>query len=161
MSEIPTPSQTAGPFFSIGLERMCEEIAAAARSEVGAVTVRGRVLDGDGAAVPDALLEAWIPGEAGEFARAATNEKGEFAFLIMRRGASHLAMVIFMRGLLRHLVTRMYFPGGAPNENDEVLRLVPEERRETLFATAVPGQPDAFEWTVRLQGENETVFFDV
>ena len=71
--------------------------------------------------------------------------------------APHLLVAVFMRGLLIHLVTRIYFPDDADNASDPVLNLVPAARRPTLIAKP---SGDALEWNVILQGENETVFFD-
>ena len=75
--------------------------------------------------------------------------------------APHLVALVFMRGLLRHLVTRIYFAGEAANGSDSILALVPAERRETLMAQRESGGPATFAWNIRLQGDNETVFFDV
>jgi protocatechuate 3,4-dioxygenase alpha subunit len=77
------------------------------------------------------------------------------------RQAPHLAVAIFMRGLLRQLVTRVYFAHEAANDADPVLGLVDPARRRTLVAVPVAGSDDAFRWDVRLQGPDETVFFDI
>lgn len=187
MSNVPTASQTVGPFFSIGLDGMCRA-EFAPHATVGArVTVRGRVMDGDGRPVPDAVLEIWHADEDGKydsrvavetrvakgvppgFGRVATNDEGEFRFTTSKPGAvrepdatfqaPHLALVLFMRGLLRHLVTRIYFSGEGTNAVDPILQLVPADRRATLLA--VPSDvADEFVWDIRLQGERETVFFE-
>lgn len=188
MSNAPTASQTVGPFFSIGLDGMCRaEIMPHAAAGVS-VMVRGRVLDGDGRPVPDAVLEIWhadgdgkygARGEADRnaaggvppgFGRIATNDEGEFRFMTRKPGAvrepdgkeqaAHLAVVLFMRGLLRHLVTRIYFAGENANSADPILALVPPERRATLLAVPSPDAPDEYLWDIRLQGERETVFFE-
>jgi protocatechuate 3,4-dioxygenase, alpha subunit len=177
--ETPTASQTVGPFFSIGLDAFLRGEAAGAGTDEDRVTVRGRVMDGDGQPVPDAVLEIWAPlnerdgvdedGYPIGFARVATNDCGEFAFTVWRAvsqehegkvHAPHVAVLVFMRGLLRHLVTRMYFANEAANRKDSVLKMAPEDRRETLIAQAT-GQPGQFLWDIHLQGEHETVFFDV
>ena len=75
--------------------------------------------------------------------------------------APHLVVLVFMRGLLRHLVTRIYFAGEAANTNDPIVKLVPAERRQTLIAQRENGGAGRFEWNVHLQGDDETVFFDV
>lgn len=178
-----TPSQTVGPFFSIGLDRLCGQPFAASHSNGTYVTIRGRVIDGDGNGVPDALLEAWQPVAAGstkqsatkppisaEFCRAATNDDGAFEFTVPQpaevtggdghRQAPHIAVSVFMRGLLKRLVTRVYFPGHAANSGDPILNLAEPGRRETLIARRVPGSENIFEWNVILQGTEETVFFD-
>ncbi len=187
MSLVPTSSQTVGPFFSIGLERLCNENIVEAASEGERITIEGRVLDGDGATVPDALLEIWqadaqgtyvgngggesssLPAGFGGFGRVATNEHGQFRFVSVKPGrvkdaegreqAPHLLVSIFMRGLLARLVTRIYFPDEPRNGDDLVLSLVPVERRGTLIAKASSSGDNRFEWNVVLQGPNETVFF--
>jgi len=180
LTKTPTASQTVGPFFSIGLDALLHRDASLQSGPQDRVTVRGRVLDGDGQPVPDAVLEIWAPPPGREetnaagypigFGRVATNDRGEFEFRASRPAArteqngaiqaSHLAVLLFMRGLLRHLVTRLYFPDNAANDEDAVLNLLPKDRRATLIAVAAPGQPGQFSWDVRLQGELETVFFD-
>lgn len=179
MTETPTASQTVGPFFSIGLDAFLRKDAAGMGTAGDRVTVSGRVWDGDGQPVPDAVLEIWAPGEGSEargpdgypvgFARVETNERGEFGFAVVppqarehhgRIHSSHVAVLVFMRGLLRHLVTRLYFTGVVANADDPVLQLVPEERRRTLIANAT-GEPGKLRWDVHLQGEDETVFFEV
>ena len=152
------------------------------------VTVCGRVLDGDGQPVPDALLEIWQADAEGcyahpedahalvaigkffGFGRVSVNEQGEFRFTTIKPGqvpgpdgkpqAPHLEMSIFMRGLLRRLVTRVYFPADPANEADAVLSLVPTERRHTLIAQPIGAEPETLVWDVHLQGAHETVFFD-
>jgi protocatechuate 3,4-dioxygenase alpha subunit len=176
-------SQTVGPFFRIGLEHLCKTDGSAPLADADIVTVRGRVIDGGGNGVSDALLEIWHAspdgryaadgpderGRATSFTRAATGHKGEFEFSICRPGAiacnagpaqaPHLAVLVFMRGLLRHLMTRMYFPDEPANESDPLLKLVPAERRATLIARAIAGEHGCVEWNVALQGDGETVFF--
>ena len=134
----PTPSQTAGPFFGFGLPPVDGE---------GEVRVEGRVLDGEGEPVTDALIEAWH-GE--QFARCRTDEEGAFHFRAPR--VTFLNVTVFARGLLRHLNTRMYLPG----EEDEVLATVDPSRRHTLIAQS-DGPINRFD--IRLQGTDETVFF--
>lgn len=189
MSHTPTHSQTVGPFFSIGLSALCREDIECGAAIGDRVRIRGRVLDGDGQPVPDALLEIWHPdGAQGEpqtqqaaarqrrdfpagFGRIPTNECGEFQFTthkpVVRRDsdgavhAPHLVVVLLMRGLLRHLVTRIYFADEAVNANDPVLNLVPRGRRGTLLAKQSSNAENELLWDVHLQGENETVFFDL
>jgi protocatechuate 3,4-dioxygenase alpha subunit len=149
------------------------------------VTIHGRVLDGDGAGVPDATIEIWQADEHGKyyesesvagtsfqgFGRVPTNDRGEFRFTTIKPGcvagpegsaqAPHLVVLVFMRGLLRHLVTRIYFAGEAANTNDPIVKLVPAERRQTLIAERENAGAATFVWNIRLQGDDETVFFDV
>jgi protocatechuate 3,4-dioxygenase, alpha subunit len=167
-----TPSQTVGPFFSFGLvEPRGWTAVAVPAGTPGAVTIAGRVIDGDGAPVPDAMLELWQAepdGSIGEgrglFARAGTDADGRFTVVTVKPGAlpgraPHIAVDVFARGLLRHLVTRIYFPDeGEANAADPVLASVDPERRPTLVA--VP-DGDGLRFDVRLQGDDETVFFDV
>lgn len=183
MARGTTPSQTVGPFFSIGMERLCGKPVAASHSNGTYVTIRGRVIDGDRNGVPDALLEAWqavaadstkhgaaTPPISAEFCRAATNDDGAFEFTVPQpaeftgadghRQAPHIAVSVFMRGLLKRLVTRVYFPGHAANSGDHVLNLAEPGRRQTLIARPVPGSENVLEWNVILQGAEETVFFD-
>ena len=178
-----------GPFFSIGLSALCRKDIECGAAIGDRVQIRGRVLDGDGQPVPDALLEIWLPdivqaepqtqpaaAEQREnfpagFGRMPTNERGEFQFTthkpILRRDsdgtvhAPHLVVVLLMRGLLRHLVTRIYFADEAANANDPVLNLVPAPRRGTLLAKQASNADNDLLWDVHLQGKNETVFFDV
>jgi protocatechuate 3,4-dioxygenase, alpha subunit len=142
------------------------------------VSIEGRVLDGYGKPVPDAVVEIWQADAKGEysgtsgfrgFGRFPTDAEGRFAFSTIKPGAvpgpggrmqaPHLAVRIMMRGLLKDLVTRMYFPG-EELAADPVLELVPEPRRATLIAQRSNGFGAAFTWEIKLQGERETVFFD-
>jgi protocatechuate 3,4-dioxygenase, alpha subunit len=185
---IPTSSQTVGPFFSIALERLCDENLASGKVQGQPIVIEGSVVDGDGAPVPDALLEFWQADTAGNYAgtdnrqqssserdafrgfgRVATNERGGFRVATIKPGcvkdakgvecAPHILVSIFMRGLLTRLVTRIYFPGESQNSRDPVLRLVPEGRRGTLVAGLSSTDASRFEWNIVLQGPDETVFF--
>jgi protocatechuate 3,4-dioxygenase alpha subunit len=152
----PTPSQTAGPFFGFALPFSADAEAVPAGSP-GAVRIEGQVFDGANEVVADALLEVW---RADQFARCRTDEEGAFHFIVRkpstRNGdAVFLNVMVFARGLLRHLATRMYFPDVA-TETDRVLMSVELARRHTLIA-----QPDGdvLHFDIHLQGESETVFF--
>jgi protocatechuate 3,4-dioxygenase, alpha subunit len=161
-----TPSQTVGPFFGVGLPfENGEQIVPP--GSAGAIRIEGQVLDGNGQPVPDALLEIWQPGTG--FGRARTDSEGAFSFMTTKPGptsapdgrpqAPHLNVTIFARGLLRHLVTRMYFPDETDaNARDPVLNLVEPARRDTLIAKNCGG---VLHFEVRLQGERETVFFAI
>jgi protocatechuate 3,4-dioxygenase alpha subunit len=188
MSLQATTSQTVGPFFKLGLSWLyCESMV---RDEVAGerVAIHGRVVDGDGAPVPDAILEVWQANSQGKYAhpddtqdkqvdahfsgygRIPTDEHGVFRFVTIKPGpvpgpegkeqAPHLVISVFMRGLLRRLVTRMYFPNDARNAADPILNLIEPARRSTLIAVAVE-PPGSLEWNVILQGADETVFFDL
>ena len=120
MSGLLTPSQTVGPFFGVGLPFENGEQLAPPGS-AGVMRIEGQVLDGKGEPVPDALLEIWQPGAG--FGRARTDSEGAFHFITAKPGAipapdgkmqaPHLNVTVFARGLLRHLVTRIYFPDEA------------------------------------------------
>ena len=181
-----TAHQTVGPYFSIGLASLYRADLAPAGVAGVRVTIAGRVLDGDGAPVTDALIELWQADADGRYAhpdddrgpvadprftgfgRVATDADGRFAFTTIKPGAvpgpdgrmqaPHLAVSVFMRGLLKHLVTRIYFDGEPANAGDPILTLVPPERRDTLVARAI--RPGELAWDVILPGDRETVFFD-
>ena len=177
MSLHATTSQTVGPYLHIGLTWLITEKLAPAGVPGQRVTLRGRVLDGDGQPVNDALVEIWQADSRGKyggkrfrgFGRSATDDKGEFRFHTIKPGrvpgldgkpqAPHILVVVFMRGQLKHLVSRIYFPDEPANAKDAVLALVPKERRATLIARKT-GKPGVLEWDVILQGRDETVFFD-
>ena len=152
----PTPSQTVGPFFGFALPFEHDHDAGS-----GGVRIEGTLTAGQGQPVPDGLIEVWSDVE---FARCRTDEEGSFRFVIGRPAvdngeAPHLEVAVFARGLLRHLQTRMYFPDeGGRNAEDRVLASVEESRRPTLIAEA---DGAALRFDIRLQGERETVFFDI
>ena len=164
-----TPSQTVGPFFHDCLLRVdrCESTAG---DEGGVqIHVEGCVLDGDGAGVPDAVIEVW---HSASFARIGTDAEGGFSFSTTRpkhveldRGtmqAPHLSIAVFARGLMNHLLTRIYFEDESSTESDPILRLVPEARRTTLIARRVADESltPLYRFDIVLQGAGETVFFD-
>ncbi|HWR17686.1 MAG TPA: protocatechuate 3,4-dioxygenase subunit alpha [Terriglobales bacterium] len=179
-----TPSQTVGPYFSIGLQPLFRSDIASDNCSGHPITIEGRVLDSQGQPVPDAMLEIWQAGPEGRysgfipkattgpcgFGRIATNDDGEFRFTTIKPGivadpsgarhAPHLNITVFMRGLLRHLFTRLYFAGEPANEHDPVLQWVPAERRQTLMAAAANSETSALQWNIILQGKHETVFFE-
>lgn len=190
----PTPEQTIGPFFHYGLPwKGGADLVG--RSELGArpelvpqehwlldspprrahcpgepIEIFGRVLDGQGDAVTDALIEIWQADGEGRygagFGRAATAEDGGYCFLTVKPArvaapggglqGPHLAVSVFARGLLKRLVTRIYFADGEGNADDPVLARVPAERRGTLIAELEGGR---WHFDIVLQGERETAFF--
>ncbi|HXM56711.1 MAG TPA: protocatechuate 3,4-dioxygenase subunit alpha [Candidatus Dormibacteraeota bacterium] len=161
MGEAPTPSQTVGPFFGFALP-FPSDAQAVAPEAPGALRVEGQLIDGAGDPVPDGLLEAW---EGDQFARCGTDPEGMFHFVVRKPApgpdghAPHLNVTVFARGLLRHLTTRLYFPDEAgANAADPALNAVEPERRHTLVARDDSG---VLRFDVRLQGEEETVFFAV
>ena len=140
----PTPSQTVGPFLSIGLSWAAGPVADAEGVRLG-----GRVLDGAGVPVTDALVETW-QAEPGAYARSATDDEGRWHVVVPR--TPYLAVHVFARGLLRHLTTRICLEAGA------VPASVAPGRAGTLIAEPID---DGYRFDVRIQGERETVFFDV
>ena len=136
-----TPSQTVGPFFALGLPPR--------EGTPDGVWLRGRVLDGAGDPVPDALVETWPP-----FARCATDEAGRWAVRVPTPDR-YVNLSVFARGLLNRVVTRLYVPG-VPD--DEVLVALDPARRATLVATDTG---DGYALDIHLQGPHETVFFAV
>jgi protocatechuate 3,4-dioxygenase alpha subunit len=165
-----TPSQTVGPFFSHALP-WPEGPHAAPADAPGAFWLRGRVLDGAGEPVPDALVESWQAGPDGirGFARCPTDQTGRWAVRTVKPGpvpgpggrpqAPHLDLSVFARGLLDRVVTRVYFADEpAANAADPVLAMVAEPDRDTLLARPAG---DGYAFDIRLQGDHETVFFAI
>ncbi len=189
MSLQATTSHTVGPFFSIGLTRLQQADLAGPGVAGERVIIEGRVLDGDGQPVPDALVELWQANSHGKYAhpedkqekpiepgfkgygRMLVGDDGKFRFTTIKPGqvpgldgkpqAPHIAVSVFSRGLQRRLVTRIYFPDEPANAVDFALSRVEPARRGTLIAKKSAGQPGLLEWNVILQGPGETVFFDI
>ncbi|MGH7931657.1 MAG: protocatechuate 3,4-dioxygenase subunit alpha [Candidatus Binataceae bacterium] len=191
MSLPPTPSQTIGPFFHRALLREEMNDLTAAGAAGVRITIEGRVLDGDNAPVSDALIEIWQANTAGRYdhpedrqekkldpnfhgyGRIGTDEHGRFRFRTIKPGpvpgngnarqAPHINVSIFTRGLLKRLVTRIYFPDEPLSANDPVLSAIRDtSRRATLVAHKMAAAPEPlFRFDIVLQGANETVFFDV
>ena len=184
MSLRASTSQTIGPYLRIGLEWMQIEDLAPKGVAGERVSIRG-IVHRLAVAVDDAA-EIWQANSHGRYAhpedkqdkpleksfrgygRSLTDDKGAFRFSTIKPGrvpgpggklqAPHLSVTIFMRGLLKHLQTRIYFPGDPANAEDPILALVPAERRPTMIART--GADGTLEWDAVLQGKNETVFFD-
>jgi protocatechuate 3,4-dioxygenase, alpha subunit len=178
---IATPSQTVGPFFAIGTcpgDGLGKLAGPGARGE--RITLSIQVLDGMGQPVADSMIELWQADAAGKygadpgfrgFGRLGSDASGRCTFETIRPGpiaraggaaeAAHVNVCLFMRGLLRHVYTRVYFAGDPALSSDPVLSLVPLERRPTLLARPIPGVPAGWAFEIRLQGTDETVFFDL
>ena len=191
-----TPSQTVGPFFAYGLTP--EQYGYPFRSLAGStlagddtpgerIRITGRVLDGDGAPVPDAMVELWQADGEGRYAHPAdqrgsnlrfkgfgrcgtgTDPEHRFAFETIKPGpigdgqAPHVNLIVFMRGMLTHVYTRIYFADEAEaNAADPVLASIEEARRGTLIAAReTPPAGTVYRLDLRMQGPDETVFFDV
>jgi protocatechuate 3,4-dioxygenase, alpha subunit len=191
-----TPSQTVGPFLAISLP-WADGPYVVPEGTPGAITIGGKVLDGAGEPVAEAMLETWQADPDGRFAhpddprgsgagtwggrtvgfrgfgRCMTDAAGRYRVATLRPGrlpwpggaleAPHLDVSVFARGLLDRVVTRIYFSDEqAANVADPVLGAIADpDRRATLIAVAQPGLPGEFRFDIRLQGERETVFFDV
>jgi protocatechuate 3,4-dioxygenase, alpha subunit len=167
-----TPSQTVGPYFSLGLfVRDADEVVAP--ETPGAIRLTGRVRDGAGEVVPDAMVEVWQADEEGRYrgdfgwARSGCDAEGTYSLVIAKPGrvadgngglqAPHLTVLVFARGLLKPVLTRMYFPDEAEaNAEDAVLGGLDDP--SALVARATDG---GLEFDVNLQGDGETVFFTV
>jgi len=186
MSLLLTASQTVGPYVAIGFEQQAVPDVAPAGVAGERVVITGRIFDGDGQPVNDGVIETWQANSYGKYAhpddaqeklleenfrgfgRVLTDTQGGFRLSTVKPGrvagpdgkeqAPHLTVVIFMRGLLKHLLTRIYFPDDPANGADPVLNLVPAARRSTLIAAKLPD--GTLQWNVHLQGPKETVFFD-
>jgi protocatechuate 3,4-dioxygenase alpha subunit len=184
-----TGSQTVGPFFHGGLMWLnIPDLVTAPDIAGERIEISGTIRDGDGAPVPDAVLEIWQANSQGRyrhpadlqnkdldagftgFSRIATDKSGGFRFRTIRPGAvpgldgkkqaAHINITLFMRGQLTHLYTRLYFADDPAIAGDAALNRVDPARRQTLLATRLPDQPARYEWNIVMQGEKETVFFE-
>lgn len=186
---IPTPGQTVGPFFALGLDR--PEWADMTRGNPAGerIVIEGEVRDGDGAPVPDAVIELWQANAAGRynspdddqtdkkidanfvgFGRASTDPQGRFKIVTIKPGrvpgrgnalqAPHINVAFFARGLLKQLFTRIYFADSPENVSDPLLSGIDDENvRDTLIARRDDGGVYRFDFI--LQGKNETAFLDL
>ena len=140
-----------GPFFGFALPFEGDAHAVPPGSD-GAVRIEGQVFDGAGEPVPDAIVEI---SDGDQFARCGTDREGAFHFTV--RQAPHFDVLVFARGLLRHLATRLYLPE-ADLDGDSLLQMVEPERRHTLIASASEG---GLRFDIHLQGDHETVFIQL
>lgn len=180
-----TPSQTVGPFFSHALTPGQPSVRAVAGNRLADETtpgtpirIEGRVSDGAGNPVPDAMIEIWQADHLGNypdgsrrfrgFGRASTDATGAYWFETVKPGAPdssaapHVCVAVFARGMLNHAFTRIYFPDEpAANAADPLLASVDADRRGTLVASRIDGRTiTIYEFNIRLQGDGETVFLD-
>jgi protocatechuate 3,4-dioxygenase alpha subunit len=189
MSEI-TPSQTVGPFFAYSWKETAGDNLITPDATGQKIHIEGCISDGDGAPINDAMLEIWQADSQGRylhargqaprpnakftgFGRSATDRQGLFGFDTIKPGAvmgadgkpqaPHIVFCIFSRGMLRQIYTRLYFSDeAAANAADPILALVPADRRGTLVAHKQPGEGvPVYRFDIRVQGDNETVFFDI
>lgn len=184
-----TPSQTVGPFFAYSLTpeqygygwvTLAGPDMADDATQGERIIFEGQVLDGAGQPVTDAMVEIWQADSNGVYAtesgrntrftgfgRAGTGvlSNGLFRFTTVKPGAPsaseapHINIIVTMRGLLMHTFTRAYFYGDAHNASDPVLTQVPEDRRGTLLARQTA--PGTWRFDIHMQGDAETVFFDL
>jgi len=191
-----TPSQTVGPYFAYGLaapqygypftglasDQVADELTPGER-----IRIAGRVIDGAGTAIPDAMIEIWQADSEGRYAHpndgrasnqrfrgfgrfgTGTDPENRFVFNTIKPGAvdsaqaPHISVIVFMRGLLTHAYTRIYFSDEVEaNARDPVLASVPAERRKTLIANRDETSAGTlYHFDIYMQGDDETVFFDV
>ncbi len=187
-----TSSQTVGPFFAPALlrEDAIRHVLTQPETVGERIRIEGHVLDGDGLPVPDAMVEIWQANAHGRynhiadqgpaqldatflgFGRAGTAEDGGYWFETIKPGpvpfdrervqAPHICVAVFARGLLNHLVTRLYFEDEQTNAEDPILQFVPDEQRSTLLARreTIEGTI-VYRFDIVLQGAGETAFFNL
>ena len=185
-----TPSQTVGPFFAYGLtpgpygyahEEIHETDLTTPELDGERIVVEGQVLDSNGVAVHDAVVEFIQADASGAYASEPRNDgftgfgrcgtgpdgkdgKKTYQFHTVKPGATQdgaapfITVIVTMRGLLNHCITRIYFPGDDVSQ-DPVMKQVPAERRQTLMAQETG--PGRYRFDIHMQGDNETVFFDL
>jgi protocatechuate 3,4-dioxygenase, alpha subunit len=163
---ILTPFQTVGPYVHIGFRAGLEPLPAARPDPL--VSIRGQLLDGGGEGIPDGVLEWWHPALP-SVQRSFTGEGGSFSITTIkppalttpdgRVQAPHLAVRVLGRGIQTQYLTRLYFADEAATADDPILSLVPADRRPTLIAR--PTALREYRFDVIVQGEHETVFFDI
>lgn len=192
---LQTPSQTVGPYFAYGLtpeqygydfKSIADGTMVDGNTPGQRIRIEGRVFDGKGELVPDAMIELWQADEQGRYAHPAdprgsnvgfkgfgrmgtgTDPQSRFIFDTIKPGsvdgaqAPHINVIVFARGLLLHAFTRIYFSDeAAANARDAVLASVPESRRHTLVAKRDGPASALYRFDIHLQGTEETVFFDV
>ena len=186
-----TPSQTVGPFYAIGLTRKPMNVMALETTQGQRIRVEGQVFDGDGTPIPDVMVEIWQANAYGRYnhpddkqekpldatfsgwGRSGTDENCLYSFETIKPGpvpgdgdtvqAPHINVCVFARGMLVNAYTRIYFADEPANETDPVLNSIKNnKRRRTLIAS--PGMENGktvYRFDIRLQGENETVVFDM
>jgi protocatechuate 3,4-dioxygenase alpha subunit len=186
-----TPSQTVGPFYAIGLTAKPMNVLVTEATQGEKIRIEGQVFDGDGQHVPDAMVEIWQANAYGRYqhpddkqekpldpgfmgwGRSGTDAQGVYWFETVKPGsvpgtddsvqAPHVNVCVFARGMLVHAFTRIYFDDEPANETDPVLSSIKNKaRRRTLIAAReARNGKSVYRFDIRLQGENETVFFDM
>lgn len=166
-----TPSQTVGPYFAYGLTpgQYLYDFKSLAQHDLVSsdeehIVIRGRVFDGEGNVIPDAMLEIW-DNQNNLFGRFGTGTEKDKSFVFKTKkpqsiggNAAFLSVILFMRGQLIHSYTRIYFSDEVKNATDEVLSQIDNSRRETLIAQK---KDNYYLFDIHMQGESETVFFDI
>ena len=173
-----TPSQTVGPYFAYGITpkqyqfqhgELATNILYKNQSDGERITITGRVLDGDGNAVNDALIELRQDATPAGFGRMGTGTENDYSFHFSTikptsdgKSAPHINVTVLMRGLLNHVFTRIYFSDEViANQHDPILKSIPDERRQTLIAKREEKNGEIhYHFNIHMQGTNETVFFD-
>jgi protocatechuate 3,4-dioxygenase, alpha subunit len=181
-----SPFQTVGPYFNIFLRSRAPLAMVTPDTRGERISIEGVLYDGAGAPIPDGLVEIWQADAEGRYAhpddpRSASADStfygygwrhtgggGEFRFETIKPGvvagpnerpqAPHILVSVMGRGILFRFITRLYFEDEAANAGDQVLQLVPEARRHTVIARRVAA--GRYRFDIRIQGDNETVFFD-
>jgi len=185
-----TPSQTVGPFFSPALLRDVQNVLTTDTTDGERIRIEGRVFDGAGSVVPDAMIEIWqanshgrfnhprdtrdlpLDPEFGGYGRSGTDDDGVYWFETIKPGAvpfegdrmqaPHVSVTVHARGMLNHAQTRLYFEDEPANADDPILALVPAERRQTLIARREEAVGSVtYRLDIVLQGQGETVFFNI
>lgn len=164
-----TPSQTVGPYFAYGLtpEQYLynfKSLASNVLASENTITIKGRVFDGAGDVIPDALVEIWDANH-NLFGRFGTGTEKDNSYyfktkkpISIGKNAPFLSVILSMRGQLIHSYTRIYFEGEPLNDSDETLNSIPGNRRNTVIASNLG---EYYQFDIHMQGENETVFFDI
>jgi protocatechuate 3,4-dioxygenase alpha subunit len=166
-----TPSQTVGPYFAYGLtpEQYLYDFQSLAQNDLVSsdeehIVIRGRVFDGEGNVIPDAMLEIW-DNQNKLFGRFGTGTEKDKSFVFKTkktqptgRNAPFLSVILFMRGQLIHSYTRIYFSDEVKNSTDEVLSQIDITRKATLIAQK---KENYYQFDIHMQGDSETVFFDI
>ncbi len=186
-----TPSQTVGPFYAIGMTRVPMNVLASGSTHGERICIEGQVFDGEGVAIPDVLVEIWQANAHGRYhhpddkqekpldpmfpgwGRSGTDANCIYRFDTIKPGsvpgndqnmqAPHVNVCVMARGMLTHVFTRIYFAGETLNDSDPVLKSIKNKaRRQTLIATREEKDgKTVYHFDIRLQGEDETVFFDM
>jgi protocatechuate 3,4-dioxygenase alpha subunit len=173
---LQTPSQTVGPYFAYGLtpeqysydfKSLVGNLMVEPKENLNTITIVGKIFDGENNLIPDAMIELWQNDGVNKFfGRFGTGTEKENKFIFetikpksVNGQAPYITVILFMRGQLIHSYTRIYFSDEEVlNDQDTVLNEIPDERRNTIIAQK---NENFYEFNINMQGENETVFFDV